>query len=637
MKKNHNLIFRKKISLLKFFAKSAGKTKFYNLINKAGLPTFSQLKLLPKFLSRPEKKILKILTAIIIISGGFLSINFYLSHTVIAAKAGGEYIEGIVGAPKLLNPVQAQNNEVDMDLAQLLFSGLLKQKENKLEPDIALKYDISEDKTTYTFYLRPDLKWSDGETVTADDIILTVENIQNPEFNSPLYESLKGVLVTKLDDSRVQFKLAKPFSPFLSLLTFGLLPAHIWSFINPASAGLADFNIKSPVGTGPFMVKSLKKDSRGTIKSYTLTGNPNYYGQKPYLEKIIVKFFPNYEEAVAALNNRNIDGLNFLPKKYQDLIANKEINIKPLSLPQYRAIFFNETANEFLKDKKIRQALSMAIDKKLIINQALDKQAVLIYGPILPGFIGYDPNIKKYEYNLAVAEKMIADAGWQKISLTDYKNLLKEKEEEKIKNDDKLSEKTEKKDQATPAELNLDQEFFLKKNNDILSLNFVTVNQPENIAVAEIIKSAWQKIGVKVNLNLIEANIFLKDIIAPRNFDALLYGELTSFDPDPYPFWHSSQSKAPGFNIAMYVNQKVDILLEEARQISDDGERAKKYVEFQNILMEDLPAIFLYNPTYSYLLSSKIKGFNLERIILPSDRLNGAEKWYIQTKREFSW
>jgi len=608
---------------------------------------FKKIKYLPKFLNPKEAWLIKIMLIIIFAASIYLTTAWYLKNSTIVPKIGGTYIEGIVGSPSLINPILAQTNEVDRDITKLLFNGLLKQESGQTVNDLAKSYSLSQDKLTYTFKLKQNVKWHNGLPFSADDVVFTIQSIQNPEFKSPLYSSMAGVLVKKIDNYTVEFKLPEPFAPFPSLLTFGILPKEVWMDIPATTAPLADLNTKNPIGTGPFKIKSFKKDSRGNIKAYTLTRNKNYYNGAPFIETITFKFYPDLLTAIEALNNNNIDGINYLPQDYQEKITKKTLKLHHLSLPQYSAIFFNQQKNIALENIDIRQALTMAIDRKKLVNQILNQQGKIIYGPILPGFIGYNPDITKFNYNPTKAKELIQNSGWKKITLAEY-NAYQEKikkqakaKEEKEKSNEKESTKSEPaleqtKNLTEPETQNqkTKQDFFWQKKDLILNITLTTVDNPETSKVAQLIQDYWQKIGVQVKLEIVPKQLLLTQIIKPKNYQALLFGQIVGQDPDPYAFWHSSQIEDPGVNLALYNNKKVDTLLEEARTSSNPEERAQKYLEFQNILKQDLPAIFLYNPTYPYLIDEKVKGFNLKRISIPADRFNNIENWYIKTKRE---
>ena len=168
-----------------------------------------------------------------------------------------------------------------------------------------------------------------------------------------------------------------------------------------------------------------------------------------------------------------------------------------------------------------------------------------------------------------------------------------------------------------------------------LTLTLTTVDTKENIAVAQFIKQQWDDIGVKTELEIVPAPKIQKEKIKTRDFDALLYGEIIGSDPDPYPFWHSSQNDSNGFNLSLYNNNHVDNLLEKARVTNKIEDRVAMYKEFQNILAEDVPAIFLYSPSYVSAMSKKIKGNEPAMIFTPADRLQTVINWYIDTK--YTW
>jgi peptide/nickel transport system substrate-binding protein len=498
----------------------------------------------------------------------------------------------------------------------------------EIVPDLAKDYQISEDFKTYTFNLREDVQWHDGKKLTADDIVFTFKSAQDPNFKSPLLVSLRGVAVKKTGDYQVTFTLNEPYPSFLEVLTMGILPEHIWGEIPPINANLTEYNLK-PIGSGPWQFKSLAKDRLGNIKSYTLVPFKDYYNKVPYLQNLTFKFYPDFETAISALNNQSIEGISYVPKELKDKITNKHLKFYSFHLPQYTAIFFHQKNNENLKLKSVRRALALSIDKTKILTEALMLEGEIIDSPILPGFIGYNPDLEKIPYDPNLASKSLDEAGFKQITAEEYQEFLTSQKE---KLDEKPETKTEK-DQTTEASET--QPFYRKKGDKILEIKLTTVNLPENTKAAELIKEFWQAIGVKVNLEIVDATQISREIIRNRNYEALLYGEIIGTDPDPYPFWHSSQNQDPGLNLAVFANRKVDALLEEARATNDLEKRTNKYLEFQDILVKELPAIFLYTPTYTYVVNEKIKGIGMDKISVPHDRLNNLSSWYIKTGRRW--
>ena len=159
-----------------------------------------------------------------------------------------------------------------------------------------------------------------------------------------------------------------------------------------------------------------------------------------------------------------------------------------------------------------------------------------------------------------------------------------------------------------------------------------TSNWPELARAAELIKKQWEKIGVKVELDE-ESATDIKQSIKDRSYDVLIFGEILNLDPDQYSYWHSSQKKDPGLNLALYDNKNVDKIIEETRQILNPLERAKRYEDFEKLILEDAPVVFLYSPYYIYLPSKDIKGDNLSVLSIPSTRFDNISQWYINTKR----
>jgi len=458
--------------------------------------------------------------------------------------------------------------------------------------NLAESYTVSDDGKIYTITLRKNLTWSDGEPLTVADIIFTIQAIQDPIIKSSLASSLQNVKTNVIDDYTFTLELSEPFAPFLTTLTFGILPQHIWQNIQPTNFLLAELNIK-PIGNGPYQFKSLTKDKQGGIRSYTLEPNPNYFGQKPYLKKISFKFYPDYETAIQALQDGNIDSLGSLPRgSVKSKINNRLYNLYQLSLPQYTAIFLNPQLNEVLKNKIVRQALIIAIDRDNLVNNTLSGQAKKIDGAIPPGALGYTDNIKKYSFDSGWAAELLEQNGWPR-------------------QDDGWRHKGEAK----------------------LAITLTIPDREEYIEVANAIRDNWNNIGVETSLEVIPTFRWQKDIITTRNYQAVLASEILLLDPDPYPFWHSSQNQAPGLSLSIFANDNLDKILEQARQTIDPNFRAVKYNDFQSILAEEIYAIFLYSPSYTYVINKDIQGFNLFEISTPAERLTDINSWYRLTDR----
>jgi peptide/nickel transport system substrate-binding protein len=600
-------------------------------LSKARLPNFRQLRHVGKYLNSKEVLLIRVSVLVIIISLLVIGARFYYVHLQIVPVQGGKYVEGLIGSPYNINPLYASVNDVDSDLSYLIYSSLFKREKNgDLVHDLIRDYSISEDNRIYSMYLKEGIKWHDGLLLKADDVIFTFNLINDKQYKSPLRLSFQGVQIEKQDDYSFKFILQEPYAAFLDLLTFGILPASIWSAYSPESIQLSELNLK-PIGSGPYKFKELVKEKKtGHVSEYRLEINQEYYGLEPYVD-IVFKFYPDFENAILALNNGLVDGLAYLPENYkEDIMTPKTFNFHELLLPQITVAFFNQEENPALGDKVLRQALSYALDKNALVNGVLKGEAYIIDGPILPSSFAYDPEIKKYDYNKIKAEELLESIDWK---LEEINTETIEKAQTDLESLD-----TESKDrEQAELILFLGEGKWRKKDDNYLIINVFTVDRSENIKVVEEIKKYWEDLGIKTIIHSVLASQIQQEIIQARKFDVLFYGQVLGSDPDPYAFWHSSQATENGFNIANFKNKEVDQLLEDARLITDPEKRKEKYKEFQKIISEEDPAIFLYSPLYIYPQSKKIKNFNSQLIFSPSDRFNNVSEWYLEIGKKLLW
>lgn len=552
----------------------------------------------------PREKYLVGLFLLIII-GSFLAIGvqLYLSNTRTQPAFGGEYREALIGLPRFLNPALATANDVDRDLVQLLYSSLMKyDKDGNVVPDLAEKFEITDEGREYRFVLKPNLKWEDGKPLDAQDVLFTIKLIQNSQFSSPLYQSWQGVSVSIEESNIIVFKLSTAYLPFLENTTIGILPRHIWTNITMQNFALSDLNLQ-PIGSGPFKVKKFTKDSSGLISSYTLERNENYYGKRPYLNKIIFKFYSTEKDAIKAYNSKAVDGISFVSSTNLELIKDLDsLMLHEMMMPRSFAIFFNQENNELLKSKKMRKVLNYATNKKELIENILNGFAQTVNTPIPPNLTKYyNKNIDTLDYDADKAREILKEEGWENL---DNDEILEKVSEENTN--------------------------FVK-----LSFTLVTANREELKLVAESIKEQWKKVGILLNVITMDLGDLQQNYIRPRAYEMLLFGTILSAIPDPYPFWHSSQINDSGLNLAKYQNNDVDKLLEDTRKLTSETRRIEKYKEFQKLITDDVPVIFLYDPAYLYPVHKAIGGIEPMFIVDTSNRFLNIEDWYVKTKRVF--
>ncbi len=563
--------------------------------------------------SKREKYVLLFLCLMILVGGGILGTKLYVNQTKIIPAGGGSLNIAMIGYPRFLNPVLNQLNNLDRDLTPIFFSSLMKyDNSGKLIGDLTDSYNVSDDGKTYTIVLKKNIKWHDGKTLTADDVIFTLDTIVNQEYKSPLRTLWQGVEYSKIDDQTIRFVLKNPYAPFLHTLTFGILPKHLWEDVTPAQFPLKDLNLK-PIGSGPYQFSRFLKDSDGKIVRIETKSFSHYFEGKAYVSSINFQFYDSEEKAIAAYKKGEVNAINFISASNRADIQKENPNliIYSITLPRYFAIFFNQSQNPILSDKNVRQALAFAIDKKTLIEQVLNGQGKVVESPILEGMTGYSDQVKKYNLDIEKAKSLLNTAGWKKIT---------------------VASTTASTTATTTLSENIDAD-ILQKDGKKLEITLTTNDWPELTQTAELIKQQWTQLGVKVNVDIKETAKIQNETIRPRQYQALLFGEVLGVEPDPFSFWHSSQAKDPGLNLSEYSNPDVDKILLDAHQDLDQDSRAQKYKKLSELVTEDLPAIFLFNPNYLFAADKNIKGIEFSNLNNISSYLNRANMWFIKTTR----
>lgn len=655
-------------------------------------PSKSQWRYFLKVLAKKEKIAFFSLLVLFLGSFFFLILSFYFKNTEIQPAQGGTFVEGIVGQPRFINPIYSQASDIDRDLVELIFSGLMKyDSQSQIVPDLAEKYEIKEGGKVYEVYLKDKIFWQDSHPLTADDVVFTIKTIQNPDYKSPQRAAWLGVEVEKISDLKVRFSLRDSYSPFLENLTQKIIPTHIWKDVSPQNFPLAVYNLK-PIGSGPYKLKKIEQGKLGKIISLDLIGNQKYYGKKPYLTQVSFKFFDSEEELIKIYQKGKIQGFSL--GSFASLEKTKildTVNLYSLSLPRYFAVFFNPEKAEIFTDQNLRQALNYGTNKSEILEKAIAGYGRVVLSPLLPEIYGLSLPAKIYQFDQEKAGEILDKAGFLKDETGMRRKIIKKEPAFSFKKDLKLGSQGKEVEELqkclakppaggseiypegkisgyfgketkqavikfqekyakeilepsgfkegtglvsknTRAKLN---EICLPPSEQIFPLKFslATVNQPVLAKVANLLKEQWQALGIELEIKTFDISQLEQDLIRPRNYESLLFGEVLGAIPDPFPFWHSLQKKDPGLNLAIYQNKKADELLEKIRQSLDKEERKKILEELQDILIEDSPAVFLYSPDYLYFVSKEIKGMETKIITDPSKRFSGITDWYIKTKR----
>jgi len=549
-----------------------------------------------KHLNFKEKIWFGVFSVIILFSISFLVGNFYRSQTKIIPAQGGTYVEAIPESPHNFNPVLS-TNDADRDATRLIFSSLLKYNERgELAPDLASSYDVSKDGKTYTVKLKSGITWHDGEPFSSEDVVFTINAIQNSEYASPLRNSWQGIKAEAVDANTVVLTLKTPYAAFTPNLAFlGILPKHIWKTVMPQNFPLAEFNLK-PIGTGPYKFVKLAKDSLGRIISLNLSANENYFAGAPNIKNIILRFYISEEEAVSAFNRKEVDGLMLQTAQNKNQLRGIE-NSSFFSLPSLRvyAIFFN-TDHELLGASYIREAINYAINRDNILNKLFSNEGKIAIGPIPPTLPGSSPNLVGYSYNLQKTVEILEKNKW-------------------VKNEEGIYEKK------------------LGKDKETTPLKFTIITTKSIQLAATLIKDDLKSAGIDSELKIVSLGELQQSYIRTKNYEAMLIGESYTSAADPYVFWHGAAIKDPGLNLSLYNNKKVNKILEDARLISDPAKRATKLEEFQKLVLSDAPAAFLYSPNYIYVVKNSVKNINIVKLDISSARYSKISEWSMETER----
>lgn len=557
---------------------------------------------LPRILSAKEKGIFTVLFFTVLLSGVFFFGKIYLRLTVPVPAVGGSYTEGILGEPRVINPIFT-SRDAERDLARLIFSGLFTYNSTgNIIGDLAEKYEVSEDGKIYIVTLRKNLLWHDNTPLTADDVAFTIHTIQNTQYKSPLRPNWQGVNIEIADPLTVRFILRTPYAPFIENLTVGIIPKHIWEPITPEQSLLHEQAL-TPVGSGPYQFDEMRQEKDGTISWYQLRRNARYYREGPHLSAITFIFYRNEDDMFAAVRTGKIDGYGPISEKFFSHISKNTASVHAIEMPRIFGIFYNDQKTALFTEKPIRQAIGLALNREEIAKNVVSGGAVPFAYP-LPGFLSlHEQNVPEHAYNVEGAKHLLRQAGWND---SDEDGILDRKPRK-----GKADEKTK------------------------LAFVLRTSDWPDLVRTAEVIKEELRVIGVDITIETFPFPDLEAKVIRPRDFEILLFGEVYGREPDPFPFWHSSQIKDPGLNVAIYASKKADRILEEARKSSDLAVRKERYKEFEEMITNDIPAVFLYSQTFIYLLPNDIQGVNLNKISLPADRFNEINKWFRETKRVF--
>lgn len=504
----------------------------------------------------------------------------------------GNYVEGIAGTPIRINPLFI-TNDAEADLSALVFSGLVRLgPKGDIQGDLAEDWTIGPDGREYTFRLRNDASWHDGSPLDAEDVLFTIRSIQDPDFTEVagdprLADLFRGVEIEALDAQTVIMTLPEPFAPFLAYTTVGILPEHRLGNLAIAEIFDAPFNDR-PIGSGPFRV------AERTSTSVTLQSFDGYHLDRPLLEQLELRFYRDDATLLNALRDGEVDGAllhaSLTPTDVTALDEQARWVRRSLHTTTYSLIYLNPRVPAFADDR-VRRALQHGLDREALIGEALAGQAIAIDSPIARDLWAYVGSPEAFAFDPVLAADLLDEAGWT---------------------------------------LSVDGR---SKEDEPLRFVLATIDDPAQIQVASAIARQWSELGIQVDVQKSGASRFREETLLSRDFDAVLSTiRPPGPDPDPYPFWHSSQSLGDGLNLSSFSSPESDQLLENARLSPSQEQRFDDYQNFQELFAQELPAVLLYTPTYQYYVRTDVQGVVSPELLLTlSSRFYDVHRWFVET------
>lgn len=508
------------------------------------------------------------------------------AENVIPAPAYGDtLVAGTIGEPSILIPMLASDS-ASHEVSGLIYNGLIKYDTDlTIIGDLAKSWDISPDGLTITFHLREGIFWEDGVPFTAEDVLFGFRKITDsatPTAYSEEFRQVKNAVAVDQHTFRVSY--AQPYAPALSSWgNLTVLPKHLLEGSDITKCGLT----RKPIGLGPFKFKEWVPGEK-----LTLVANMTYFEGRPFLDSYIYRFIPDPATLFLELQAGAIDFMALTPLQYSRQTNNDYFkqNFQKFRYPtfSYTYLGFN-FLHPWFQDKRIRQAIAYAIDKQEIIDGVLLGLGASATGPYVPNTWPYNPAVNTYAYNPERAKKLLMEAGWID------------------SNSDGILEKD-----GTPFEFTI-----LTNMGNSLRLNAATIIQ-------------WRlsKVGIKVDIRVLEWSTLINEFIDKKRFQSLLLGWSIGLDPDQFDIWHSSKTREKELNFVSYKNEEVDRLLEQGRRIFKTAERKVIYDRFQRIIADDVPYVFLYVPFALPIVHQRFKDIRSTPIGITYN----INRWYVPKK-----
>jgi len=511
---------------------------------------------------------------------------------------GGVYTEALIGSMQRLDPVMDFYNRVDRDVDRLIFSQLIRFDERGLpQPDLAESWGISKDGTIYNFTIRSNVRWHDGEPLTSGDVIFTIGLLQEGGETIPgdLQAFWGEIEVKFLDETNLQFHLPYAFAPFLDYLTFGVLPKHLLGNLSFEQLADSPYNLQ-PVGSGPFKFSHLITEE-DLITGVVLSAFEAYYGKEPFIEQITFVYYPDHNAALQAYRDNEVQGISevavgILP----DVLGEEDLALYTGRMPEISMVLLNLQNPEvpFFLETSVRKALLYGINRQWMIDRLLMGQAVMTDSPILPGTWAYYDGLVRIDYDPDRARNLLRESGY-----------------------------------VVPA----DGELVREKEETQVRFTLLYPDDDAHEQLVEVIQSNWLALDIAVEIEPVPYDQLINERLEQRDYQAALVdlNLARTPDPDPYPFWNQLQAIG-GQNYSQWDHRMASEYLEQARVENDLVERKRLYHNFQVIFNQEMPALPLFYPVYTYAVDRQVLGVKMGPLFESSDRFAMILEWYMEAR-----
>jgi len=478
---------------------------------------------------------------------------------------GDMIVEGSIGGISgFLSAVTS--DAASHEAAGYVFNGLVRyDKDLTLEGELAKSWEVSPDGRRITFHLRKGVKWQDGAPFTSEDVMFTYRRMIDPRTPTAYAEDFKQVRRASAPDPYTfVVEYARSFAPALASWGMHVLPKHLLEKHPDISKSPLN---KKPVGTGPYRFVEWK-----TGEKVVYDANPDYFEGKPYIARVITRVIPDQATMFLELKSGGVDIMTLTPPQYTRQTDTPDFRT---SFNKYKYLASAYTylgfrlSHPFFKDRRVRQAIAFAADKKALIDGVLLGLGQEATGPYKPGTWAYNPNVRKYTHDPARAKALLAEAGW------------KEKDGTLVKD-------------GRPFEFTV----------------LTNAGNEARAKTAAILQQNLAEIGITMKIRTVEWAAFINQFIDKRDFDAVILGWSLTPDPDQYDIWHSSKTGPKELNFVGFANPEVDKLLEEGRSTFDIEKRKQAYFRIQEILAEEQPYVFLFVPDALPVVQNRFHGIH---------------------------